>query len=115
MPKRPERDLEKGYPRKEFVAKLRRLADAIEAGKSFSIQVAGERLHIPADALFNIEHEREGNVDELEFQLRFPAPMATRAKTAKRASAKKSPARILLPSGATEDEGPKPKQRKGRG
>lgn len=69
--KRPDRDLEKTYPRKEFVAKLRRLADAIEAGKAFSIQVAGERLHIPADARFNIEHEREGGVDEVEFQLRW--------------------------------------------
>lgn len=69
--KRPNRDLEKTYPRKEFVAKLRRLADAIEAGKAFSIQVAGERLRIPADALFNIEHEREDDVDEVEFQLRW--------------------------------------------
>lgn len=71
MAKRPDRDLEKTYPRKEFVAKLRRLADAIEAGKAFSLQVAGERLRIPADALFNIEHEREKNVDEVEFQLRW--------------------------------------------
>jgi amphi-Trp domain-containing protein len=71
MPRRTERDIEKAYPRKDFVAKLRRLADAIEAGKSFSIQVAGERLHIPADAIFNIEHEREGGVDELEFQVRW--------------------------------------------
>jgi amphi-Trp domain-containing protein len=71
MPKRPERDVEKAYPRKDFVAKLRRLADAIEAGKSFPIQVAGERLHVPADALFNIEHEREGDIDELEFQVRW--------------------------------------------
>jgi amphi-Trp domain-containing protein len=71
MPRRSERDIEKAYPRKDFVAKLRRLADSIEAGKSFSIQVAGERLHIPADAIFNIEHEREGGVDELEFQVRW--------------------------------------------
>ncbi|MDY7228929.1 amphi-Trp domain-containing protein [Hyalangium rubrum] len=71
MPRRPSRDVEKAYPRKEFVAKLRRLADAIEAEKSFTIQVAGERLHIPADAVFNIEHEREGGVDEVEFQLRW--------------------------------------------
>jgi amphi-Trp domain-containing protein len=69
--KRPDRDLEKTYPRKNFVEKLRRLADAIEAGKPFVIQVAGERLHIPADARFNIEHEREDNVDEVEFQLRW--------------------------------------------
>ena len=71
MPRRSARDIEKTYPRKDFAAKLRRLADAIEAGKSFSIQVAGERLHIPADALFNIEHERAGGVDELEFQVRW--------------------------------------------
>jgi amphi-Trp domain-containing protein len=71
MPRRRERDIEKGYPRKDFVAKLRRLADALEAEKAFTIQVAGERLHIPADAVFNIEHEREGGVDELEFQLRW--------------------------------------------
>jgi amphi-Trp domain-containing protein len=71
MPRRTERDIEKTYPRKDFVAKLRRLADSIEAGKAFTLQVAGERLHIPADALFNIEHEREDGVEELEFQLRW--------------------------------------------
>lgn len=71
MPRKPERDIEKTYPRKEFVAKLRRLADAIEAGEAFPIQVAGERLRIPASAHFTIEHEREGNVDEVEFQLRW--------------------------------------------
>jgi amphi-Trp domain-containing protein len=71
MPRKPARDIEKSYPRNEFVAKLRRLADAIEAGESFTIQVAGERLRIPADARFNIEHERSGGVDELEFQVRW--------------------------------------------
>ncbi len=71
---RKNRDLEKVYPRKDFIAKLRRLADALETGKPFSIQVAGERLHIPADAVFNIEHEREGVRDELEFQLLWNRP-----------------------------------------
>jgi len=71
MPRRAARDIEKAYPRKDFAAKLRRLADAIEGGKAFSIQVAGERLRIPADAVFNIEHEREDGVDEVEFQLRW--------------------------------------------
>jgi len=70
-PRKKNRDLEKVYPRKDFVAKLRRLADALETEKPFSIQVAGERLHIPADACFNIEHEREGGCDELEFQLQW--------------------------------------------
>jgi hypothetical protein len=38
--------------------------------------VANERLRIPADAKFNIEHERSGGVQELEFQLRWTAPDA---------------------------------------
>lgn len=63
------RDIEKGYTTREFVAKLRRLADALETGRAFNIAVAGERLRIPADAVFNIEHEREGSSEELEFQL----------------------------------------------
>jgi len=70
-PRKKNRDLEKDYPRKDFVAKLRRLADALETGQSFSIQVAGERLHVPADAVFNIEHERAGGSEELEFQLQW--------------------------------------------
>jgi amphi-Trp domain-containing protein len=69
MPKRRGRDLTKRYPRAAFVAKLRRLADAIERGEPFAIQVAAERLRIPADATFNIEHERAGGAHELEFQL----------------------------------------------
>jgi amphi-Trp domain-containing protein len=70
MPKR-NRDLERTYSRSQFVAKLRRLADSIEGGKAFTIQVASERMRIPADAAFNIEHERAGGNDELEFQVRW--------------------------------------------
>ena len=70
-PRKKSRDLEKVYPKKDFIAKLRRLADALELDKAFTIQVAGERLHIPADAVVNIEHEREGGSEELEFQLRW--------------------------------------------
>jgi amphi-Trp domain-containing protein len=66
-----QRDVEKTYPRRDFVAKLRRLADALETGRAFTIQVAGERLRIPAGARFNIEHERMGGQHELEFQLRW--------------------------------------------
>ena len=64
-----ERDLTRTYSRSQFAAKLRRLADSIETGKAFTIQVAGERLRIPADAVFNVEHERSGDEQELEFQL----------------------------------------------
>lgn len=64
-----DRDLTRAYSRAQFVAKLRRLADAIESERAFTIQVAGERLHIPANAVFNVEHECSGNEQELEFQL----------------------------------------------
>lgn len=71
MPAKRARDVEKVYSTEEFVAKLRRLADALETGQAFEIQVAGERLHIPADAHFSIEHEREAEMDEVEFQVRW--------------------------------------------
>lgn len=64
-----DRDLTKAYSRGQFVAKLRRLADAIESERAFTIQVAGERLRISATAVFNIEHEQSGSQHELEFQL----------------------------------------------
>ena len=70
---RADRDLERTYTRAQFVAKLRRLADSLESGKAFTIQVAGERLRIPTEAEFNIEHEREGGEQELEFQLKWRA------------------------------------------
>ena len=65
------RDIEKTYSTKEFVAKLRRLADALEQGKKVTIQIAGERIYVPVSAEFNIEHEREGVVEEIEFQLKW--------------------------------------------
>ena len=69
MARKPQRDVEKSYTRAQFVAKIRRFADSIEAGEPFVIQVAGERIHAPARAVFNIEHERSGSEQELEFQL----------------------------------------------
>ena len=68
---KPERDIEKSYPTAEFVAKLSRLADDLEAGENFEIQVAGERIYVPNRAIFNIEHEREDGQEELEFQLKW--------------------------------------------
>jgi amphi-Trp domain-containing protein len=66
---RPSRDIVKDYPRTQFIAKLRRLADCLESGERFRIQIAGERVVVPADATINIEHEREGGSEEIEFQL----------------------------------------------
>ena len=69
-----ERDLEKDYSQKDFVAKLRRLADSIEQNKRFRIQIAGERISVPPYAVFNIEHEREGDNEEIEFQMKWVVP-----------------------------------------
>ncbi len=68
---RPHRDIEKDYPARQFVAKLRRLADCIEQGKQFRIQVAGVRVAIPSNATINIEHERGDDEEEIEFQLKW--------------------------------------------
>ena len=70
--KKSKRDIEKNYPVKQFVKKLRRLADCIEQGQKFQIQVAGERISIPAAAIINIEHERSASSEEIEFQLTWP-------------------------------------------
>ena len=67
--RQPQRDIEKDYPLDDFVAKLRRLADAIEKGERFEIQIAGERIYVPVRARYNIEHERGEDEEELEFQI----------------------------------------------
>jgi amphi-Trp domain-containing protein len=71
MGEKSDRDVEKIYSVSQFAAKLRRLADALEAGERFEIQVAAERIYVPARAVFNIEHEREDNEEEIEFQLKW--------------------------------------------
>ena len=71
MPKKEDRDIEKKYSVKQTVAKLRRVADCLEKGKPFQIQIAGERINVPTKATFNIEHEREGNSNEIEFQFKW--------------------------------------------
>jgi amphi-Trp domain-containing protein len=67
--RKPKRDIEKGYPPRQFAAKLRRLADSMEQGRRFRIQVAGERVSVPPTAVINIEHERGSSEEEIEFQL----------------------------------------------
>jgi amphi-Trp domain-containing protein len=67
----PTRDVERIYKTAEVVAKLRRLADALESETPFRIQIAGERIHVPARAEFSIEHERGEEEEEIEFQLKW--------------------------------------------
>jgi len=66
-----KRDIEKSYSTSEFISKLRRLADSLESGKKFEIQIAGERIYVPVRAEVNIEHEREGAEEEIEFQIKW--------------------------------------------
>jgi len=65
------RDVERSYSVPEFAAKLRRLADALEAGKPFRIQIAGERFRVPDHAEISVEHERGEDEEEVEFQLKW--------------------------------------------
>ena len=71
MKSKQERDVEKEYPKASFVAKLRRLADAIENEDRFEIQIAGERIYVPVRAQFTIEHERSDGEEEIEFQIKW--------------------------------------------
>ena len=66
-----DRDIEKTSPLDEFIAKLRRLADCLETGEPFEIQIAGERLYVPVRATYNIEHERSDGSQEIEFQIKW--------------------------------------------
>ena len=72
MPKR-ERDIERIVNRRQFATKLRRLADSLDKGEPFRIQVGGERVTVPADAEIAVEHERSGSTEEVELQFRWPA------------------------------------------
>lgn len=71
MSTKPQRDVEAKYSVSEFADKLRRLADSLESGKPFEIQIAGERIYVPARAEFSVEHERDGKEEEIEFQLKW--------------------------------------------
>jgi amphi-Trp domain-containing protein len=46
----------------------------MENGKRFEIDVAGERISVPIRATYNIEHERTGGEEELEFQIKWTRP-----------------------------------------
>ena len=50
-----EIDVERSYTPAQTADKLRRIAEAIESGESFRIQVGGNRISVPADAKVEIE------------------------------------------------------------
>ena len=63
------RDVTKKYSVKSFISKIRRLADGLEKGEQFTIQIANERIRVPKHAIVNIEHERSEVGEEIEFQI----------------------------------------------
>lgn len=65
------RDVEREYSTSDVVAKLRRLAEALETGQPFRIQVAGEQIYVPVRARFSVAHERDEDEEEVEFQLKW--------------------------------------------
>lgn len=69
--RRTHRDIERDYPKRELVIKLRRLADCIEQDLPFRIQIAGVRVTVPPAAKINLEHERTASEEEIEFQLKW--------------------------------------------
>ena len=82
MARRRPRDLERNYSPRQFAAKLRRLATAVERGRPYVIRVAGETLRVPAGAVFNVEHERATDgQEEIEFQLRWRRVATGRSRT----------------------------------
>jgi amphi-Trp domain-containing protein len=66
-----DKEAEKSYSTKEVVAKLRRLADALEEEKTFEIQIAGERIYVPPYATVEFEYERQGDEEEVEIELKW--------------------------------------------
>lgn len=66
-----EIEVEKGYANKQTAEKLRRLAEAVEQGKAFEIQVGGQRIRIPADATIDFEYESDGESHELEVEIKW--------------------------------------------
>jgi amphi-Trp domain-containing protein len=64
-------DIEKSYPKPDFVAKLRPLAESIENDERFEIPIGGERLDVPMQAIYNIEHERSDDEEEIEFKIKW--------------------------------------------
>ncbi len=68
-----ERDVERSTTTKQFISTLRRIADSLEKGESFRIQVLNQRFEVPADAALSIEHEIEDGQVELELQLKWKA------------------------------------------
>jgi amphi-Trp domain-containing protein len=67
-----ERDVTVSRSDKQAIALLRRVADAIESGKSWRVTVDKKVVVVPTAAKFSLEHEvEEGNEQCLELQFKW--------------------------------------------
>ncbi len=62
--------MEKKYPKKSYVAKMKRLIKSLEKNKPFFIQLKNKKIRIPAGAAISVEFEKDGQND-LEFQIKW--------------------------------------------
>ena len=66
-----EIEVEKGYSNKATAEKMRRLAESLEQGEAFEIQVDNQRIYVPADAEIGFEFEQNGDEKELEIEIKW--------------------------------------------
>ena len=69
MKKEKNIDTEKSYAVSQNVAKLRRLADALEQNKPFEIQIDNNRIVVPPDAEIEFEYEKTKDGEEIEIEI----------------------------------------------
>lgn len=62
-------NVEQTFAKRETALKLRRIADAIEAGKTFRVQINGNRVFVPAGARVDIEIQHEEYDGEVEVDI----------------------------------------------
>lgn len=62
--------MEKELSRNAYINKLERLIESLKNGKSYTIQIKGKRIRVPADAQISVEYEKDDQ-KELEFQIKW--------------------------------------------
>jgi amphi-Trp domain-containing protein len=67
-------EVEKSYKRDQTIAKLRRLVEALESHKPFTIQIGGQRVKVPSDAEIVFEFEASDDENELEIEIKWTPP-----------------------------------------
>lgn len=66
-----DREIEKTTSLADFIVELRRLADTLESEQTFSVEIEGEEIIVPKDAISSIVYEIEDGKAEIEFQLNW--------------------------------------------